>query len=181
MRGPRVLKVLDHMWKKGGLNNIRRGSEQWVWAKMLVPDQAQRATGEKLGQNWGKSPIFTPESPQKQPRYPPGQKWGRVGVCDSVAAICHTTRTPRVHPDKFLFKPTPMADHRQLLRLRAASAASSTVVLSKISWFVRDVQNGASYRLECPIELLISCSFLYTQEFEIYEILFLRRQLRLRR
>ncbi len=35
--------------------------------------------------------------------------WGGVGVCDSVAAICHTTRTPRVQPKKFLFKPTPVA------------------------------------------------------------------------
>ncbi len=62
-----------------------------------------------LGKNWGKNPIFTPESPQKPLQNPPGQKWGGVGVCDSVTAICHTTRTPRVHPKQFLFKATPLS------------------------------------------------------------------------
>ncbi len=61
-------------------------------------------TGEKLGQKSN----FHPESSQKLPRNQPVQKWGGVGVCDSVAAICHSTRTPPVHPKKFLFKPTPL-------------------------------------------------------------------------
>jgi hypothetical protein len=75
---------------------------------MLVPDQASTATGEKLGHNWGKNLIFTQESPQKSPQNPSEQQWGRVGVCDSAPAICHTTRTPQVHPQKFLFKLTPI-------------------------------------------------------------------------
>ncbi len=63
-----------------------------------------------LGRNRGENPIFTPESPQKSPQNPPRQKWGGVGVCDSVAAICHTARTPRVHPQKILFNPTPIME-----------------------------------------------------------------------
>jgi hypothetical protein len=30
----------DNTWKKGGLKDVRRGREEWAWAKMLVPDQA---------------------------------------------------------------------------------------------------------------------------------------------
>jgi hypothetical protein len=62
----------------------------------------------KTGANLGQKSNITPESPPKPPQNPPKQKWGGVGVSDSVAAICHTTRTPQVHPQKFLFKPTPL-------------------------------------------------------------------------
>jgi hypothetical protein len=90
------------------LNNIRRGREEWALTKMLGLDHALRASRAKVGRNWGKNPIFAPESPQKLAQNPPGEKWGGVGVCDSVAAICHTTRTPWVHPQKFVFKPTSL-------------------------------------------------------------------------
>ncbi len=36
----RIKSILDHMLKKGGIHDVRRGREEWAWAKMLVPDQA---------------------------------------------------------------------------------------------------------------------------------------------
>jgi hypothetical protein len=61
-----------------------------------------------LGQNWGITGAKIQFSPQNHPQNHPEINPG-VGVCDSVVAVCHTTRTPRVHPEKFLFKTTPLS------------------------------------------------------------------------
>ncbi len=145
--------ILDLCRKKVGLNNVRRGREL---------EGGRRGRGPKclyqiscrglLGQNWGENPIFTPESPQKTPWNPPGQKWGGVGVCDSVAAICHTTRTPRVHPKKILFKPTPLLDLHPIallfvrFMLLDALLPGGTIIgavsyLNLCLWFTKKIAN----------------------------------------
>ncbi len=64
-------------------------------------------TGAKLGQKSNFPPRITPKITPKSTR----AKWAGVEVCDSVTAICHTMRTPWVHPKKFVFQPTPFPRH----------------------------------------------------------------------